>query len=344
MDLERDEIERTDFAQARRGYDPEEVDRHLAEIAASVVELKRAADEAQRPRESSGTGGLAAAAAEQVRTIVDAAERSAAEIEASARAEAERVTGDAKRQAEEDRNAAQADAQRTRSEAAADAQETLERAEAAAAAHVSKVEDATTEMLRRADTAQTTLGGLVDELGTTVGSLVENVRTGAGSLQSELQGIRSGLADIRDAAPSAAAAAGVPPLAQERVRESVLDEPEAGDLAADAELEPHEPLTAHDEDVEPVETTAGDFDEPAVAVGDSLADEPAVADEPEVEVAGAGDAAGGGGDGSEGARLIALNMALNGTPRDETARYLEENFDLADRDTILDEVYSRVGG
>lgn len=50
-----------------------------------------------------------------------------------------------------------------------------------------------------------------------------------------------------------------------------------------------------------------------------------------------------GGDDSEGARLIALNMALNGTPRDETDRYLAENFDLDDRDGLLDEVYSRVG-
>ena len=49
-------------------------------------------------------------------------------------------------------------------------------------------------------------------------------------------------------------------------------------------------------------------------------------------------------EGAEGARLIALNMALNGTPRDETARYLEENFNLDDQDSILDEVYARVGG
>ena len=54
-----------------------------------------------------------------------------------------------------------------------------------------------------------------------------------------------------------------------------------------------------------------------------------------------GDAASG--QGSVGARLIALNMALNGTPRNETARYLEENFDLDDQDSILDEVYARVG-
>ena len=50
------------------------------------------------------------------------------------------------------------------------------------------------------------------------------------------------------------------------------------------------------------------------------------------------------GEGAEGARLIALNMALNGTPREETARYLQENFDLQNTDSILDEVYARVGG
>ena len=45
---------------------------------------------------------------------------------------------------------------------------------------------------------------------------------------------------------------------------------------------------------------------------------------------------------TEGARLIALNMALNGTPREETDRYLAENFELPDRDGLLDEVYASV--
>ncbi|MFL5888057.1 MAG: DivIVA domain-containing protein [Solirubrobacteraceae bacterium] len=51
-----------------------------------------------------------------------------------------------------------------------------------------------------------------------------------------------------------------------------------------------------------------------------------------------------GGDDSEGARLIALNMALNGSPRDETDRYLAEHFNLDDREAMLEEVYARVGG
>jgi hypothetical protein len=37
-------------------------------------------------------------------------------------------------------------------------------------------------------------------------------------------------------------------------------------------------------------------------------------------------------------------MALNGQSRDETDRYLAENFDLSDREGLLDEVYESVGG
>ena len=63
--------------------------------------------------------------------------------------------------------------------------------------------------------------------------------------------------------------------------------------------------------------------------------------EPEVESA---PAAGGEGGDVEGARLIALNMALNGQSREETDRYLAENFDLSTTATrLLDDVYSRVG-
>ena len=59
--------------------------------------------------------------------------------------------------------------------------------------------------------------------------------------------------------------------------------------------------------------------------------EPATVDEPVAD----GDEA--------GARLIALNMALSGTPREETARYLSEHFELADADALLDDVYERAG-
>lgn len=46
----------------------------------------------------------------------------------------------------------------------------------------------------------------------------------------------------------------------------------------------------------------------------------------------------------DGARLIALNMALNGQSRDDTERYIAENFDLADRAKLIDEVYAAIDG
>jgi DivIVA domain-containing protein len=44
-----------------------------------------------------------------------------------------------------------------------------------------------------------------------------------------------------------------------------------------------------------------------------------------------------------GARLIALNMALSGSPREDTARYLADHFGLASADELLDDVYARAG-
>jgi DivIVA domain-containing protein len=44
------------------------------------------------------------------------------------------------------------------------------------------------------------------------------------------------------------------------------------------------------------------------------------------------------------ARIVALDMALSGTPRAETERYLAEHYDVPDRDALLDEVYSAAGG
>lgn len=46
----------------------------------------------------------------------------------------------------------------------------------------------------------------------------------------------------------------------------------------------------------------------------------------------------------DGARLIALNMALNGESRSDTERYLAENFQLPDRLKLVDEVYAAIEG
>jgi DivIVA domain-containing protein len=44
-----------------------------------------------------------------------------------------------------------------------------------------------------------------------------------------------------------------------------------------------------------------------------------------------------------GARLVALNMALEGAPREDTARFLAEHYELADLDALLDDVYASAG-
>lgn len=48
-------------------------------------------------------------------------------------------------------------------------------------------------------------------------------------------------------------------------------------------------------------------------------------------------------DDEEAARLVALDMALGGQPRDETERYLAEHYVLAQPDRLLDDVYARAG-
>ncbi len=44
----------------------------------------------------------------------------------------------------------------------------------------------------------------------------------------------------------------------------------------------------------------------------------------------------------DGARLIALNMALNGESRADAERYLAEHFKLVDRAKLIDEVYAAI--
>jgi cell division septum initiation protein DivIVA len=43
---------------------------------------------------------------------------------------------------------------------------------------------------------------------------------------------------------------------------------------------------------------------------------------------------------ADGARLVALNMALSGASREETDRYVAEHYDLPDRSALLDDVFA----
>jgi DivIVA domain-containing protein len=95
----------------------------------------------------------------------------------------------------------------------------------------------------------------------------------------------------------------------------------AGDPSATAPVYEPEPVVVVEEEIIVVAVEDEDPD-------DALVDIEAEAEEDDVE----------------GARLIALNMALNGQTREETDKYLADNFDLADRAALLDEVYATVEG
>ncbi len=103
-----------------------------------------------------------------------------------------------------------------------------------------------------------------------------------------------------------------------------------GELRAEIAPAPVEAQPDHAPHGDPFERDAADggADEPDLDVQDAASVAPATADDNGDE---------------EGARLIALNMALNGTPREETERYLADNFDLADTESLLDDVYARAG-
>jgi DivIVA domain-containing protein len=87
------------------------------------------------------------------------------------------------------------------------------------------------------------------------------------------------------------------------------------------------------------EIDAGPPEEPAPEPEDLAAAEPEPEPEPAPEPVqpAAGDAD------EAGARIIALNMALGGSAREETAGYLAENFSLSDPGALLDDVYAKVG-
>ncbi len=138
-----------------------------------------------------------------------------------------------------------------------------------------------------------------------VSGLVESLRAGAGRLAEDLAAVEAGMGELYDAASG-------------------------GDLA------PTEP---------PPASFQASFEE-AIAVAPPAQESPPAAPRPpaalpaqpavEAAQADSGDL--------DGARLIALNMALNGETRADTERYLAENFELPDRTKLVDEVYAAIEG
>jgi DivIVA domain-containing protein len=173
-------------------------------------------------------------------------------------------------------------------------------------------EEATAQAGQYVSNVSAATGAMVDRLDAVeeeLGNLLDTLRTSVTRASSDLQLLESHLTEVKDA---------VSPRHQFEPEEAVEEPPRA--------IEP-EPASGIEEEIlfqEEEESTI-------------------VMEEPPVELApesGESEFT----DDTEGARLIALNMALNGTPRDEVDRYLAENFELSDRAALIEEVYSSVEG
>jgi hypothetical protein len=157
----------------------------------------------------------------------------------------------------------------------------------------------------RVSQAAATLSQRVASMDGEVGALLESLRASAAQLTGDLAAVERGMGELYDAASGRGTAARTQPEPQ--------------------------PLTPGSEEA-PAVTPAVAKTAPAPA---RAAAAPAPG-EPEQPAAG--------GEDLDGARLIALNMALNGESREDTERYLAENFQLSDRAKLLDEVYAAIEG
>ena len=217
---------------------------------------------------------------------------------------------------------AESEAQRIRQDAERDAERTDNEAVERSREHVAKVSEQSSVMLQRVDAMEQELTALVDSL-----------RTGANRLKADLSLLETNMEDLYEASggrPGTAAAD----------RPDVVSPPAAVAAPAPAPV-PAEEAFEEDELLDETEPITAVEPPPAAAAPPEAAPQPA---RTRPAPAPSGPATAGDGGDVEGARLIALNMALNGQSRDETDRYLAENFDLADRQGLLDEVYESVGG
>lgn len=279
-----------------------------AAVDAHLRSLAVAIEELREAAASGGVGAgqssLATAAGLQVQGILEAAEQTAADIE----------------------RRAQEGARELRAAAARDAEQIRDEAIEKARAHVTGVAQVTATLLER-------VGGMDAE----AHALVDSLRAGAGRLANDLASVESNMAELYDASSGRATAppghepAHPPPGEAEQAPQQdplTYAPPRAAAPIGQARPEPS-PFAAE---------LAG-----AMAATPPLQPAPEPAAPEPVPAQGAEPAAAGQGD-VDGARLVALNMALNGESRADTERYLAENFQLPDRTRLVEEVYAAIEG
>lgn len=308
MDLGKDEIVRDDFPTARKGWDPEAVRAHLERLAERI-----------------GSQRAAGSVAERVSGIVAAAEDAATGIEADGRKAAEEM---------------RADAERALADARAEAAEIVARSKQEAEASVELAQETVDRLLEQAQE----LRGRIDSLGDTL----------ADEIRARVAGITGGEASEPAGAGPAQSPTAVeaPPI--ERAEPAPTEtEPEREPEPVDERQPDHErgpePADETPPEPEPEPAREPEADQPrgGTSTDDLIAQlrgagDGAAADTDEDPVATEPSGAGGADHGA--ARLVAMNMALEGTEREAIAARLAEEFEgLGDLGGLVDEVLERAG-
>jgi DivIVA domain-containing protein len=170
--------------------------------------------------------------------------------------------------------------------------------------------DASAHVERVGEAARELLAKL-DRLQGELDRLLGGLKSSAESLTGSLDELSRDVGTLGGGAPAAPAPAAGEPTQPAPAAAEPTQPPEPAPAAAEP-TQPPEPAPAAAEPTQPPEPA------PAAANGARSDDE-------------------------AGARLVALNMALEGAPRDETLRYLAEHFELPDLDALLDDVYTSAG-
>jgi vacuolar-type H+-ATPase subunit H len=141
-------------------------------------------------------------------------------------------------------------------------------------------------------------------------ALLESLRAGANRLAADLTTVDANMGELYDAASGRGRA--------HAEGEATPEPPSEGADASPATAPPAP--TASSELAPPPPPTQPPAQPPTPAAGEQKAED--------------GDV--------DGARLVALNMALNGETREATESYLAENFSLSERRRLVDEVYAAI--
>ena len=306
--MERDQILRDDFPTSRRGWDPDAVRAHLCAVAESA-------------RDGGATGEarpLADLAADRVRSVIGAAEQAAAQIESDARAEADRTLEAARLECDRIQTSARAESEKLLSEAREESAARIEQANAA-------------------------VGGLIsqaDELRDRVGVLGKELAGGDGSRDGAVGEVPGGPVIVPEPTPPT-----IPEPTPDPVPEPTPDpvpEP-TPDPAPEPTPDPVPPEPGPD----PLPPAPEPDPAPPVAEASGGTTDELIA---QLRGGSAGNGKGSSDDRPEpdsnlgAARLVAMNMALEGSSREEIATQVDDEFGTVDDlDGLVDDVLARAG-